>query len=298
MLGAIQKFVTTNGTLVRSAEAALILGFAIAVWESGGDMTIAIPLILAGIIVSALIVTTATSLSRTTKAIAAAGVTIFFVVEGYCVYWHYHPTDAANFAGAILGLLGAISIWGWLWLLMAAFIVAFLSYVRRIVSVRVQNDSAAIIKDDKWRLTELETSHLLWFALNEATVAFIDDLIQSAPQGGIPQNQDADAQNDAYETLTSYIRKVVSATHSTDRGISLMSILQNAEYNAEHKLTLYLEESPERNKDVVRLRRYFIAEEQRTNIVPFLRNEREEVMSRVRNTRGDLINAYYKRHPN
>jgi hypothetical protein len=291
MLGPIQKFFAANGALLRSAEGAFIIGFAVAIWQSGGDMTIAIPLIVAALLFSTLIIATAARLSRTVKAIAGVGLAIFFVVEGYCVFWHYHPKDASNVAGKIIVFLGGIGALGWLWLALALSVVALFLYVRR--AVRLPQASAPRID----RETHLDLCSLLYFALLESTVVMLDQLIESAPDGNIPRNQSGDAVNDAYEIISGYIRRVLGELRDSDRGMSARGVLQTAEQNAEHELGLFLRENPSRNVDVIALRRHFIVEKQRDFILPFLRRERAEGLQNIRNKRGDLIDRVNRRSP-
>lgn len=143
----------------------------------------------------------------------------------------------------------------------------------------------------------LDLCHLLYFALEETTVALLDDLIKQVPEGNIPRNQDGDSETDASERLRKYIGCVMSAFSGTDRGMRLHAQLDHTEHNAEHELSLFLQENPQRNVDVVKLRRHFILEAQRNAIVPFLQYEREEVLRNIRLDRSKFSERYYRRSP-
>ena len=280
---AIQKFFSANGAIIRSAEGALVIGFAIAIWESGGDMTIAIPVIVLGVLASALIIATAPNLTRAIKIAAAIGLTFFFIVEGYCVFWHYHPQDASGVASNIIGFIGGFNVLGWLLLIMAACLVALFVYVRRNIQSRVA--SAPHIDG----AINLDVAHLLDFAVNGATIAWLDALIAEAPNGQIPRSGDTDQQADAYEAHIKFVRRVVSATTDTFRGLDVGEILHTAEANAEHQLDIFLKDSPEKQSDFSRLRRFYVVEAQCGALAPFLKREREEVIRKIIIARSNLI---------
>lgn len=143
----------------------------------------------------------------------------------------------------------------------------------------------------------LDLCHLLYFAIRESTVALIDELIKQAPQGNVPRGFDADSVSDAYDGLLKYIRTVVSSFAGTDRGMNIQIELGYAEGNADHELSMFLRDHPERSGDVADLRRHFLVEAQRNAIVPFLTREREEVLRGIRSDRHQFIERYNRRSP-
>ena len=75
--------------------------------------------------------------------------------------------------------------WGWLLVLQAVFIYALFEYVRR--NVPITGDT---LTNETKRDINLDLANLLYFAVNQATVALLDGMIEAAPKGGVPGGPD------------------------------------------------------------------------------------------------------------
>jgi hypothetical protein len=87
--GSQVSFLQKNIALIRLGEVAVVVGLAATAWTTGGDMFIALPLLVTALLVSLLGIW-GTSAANWIKSILSFLFVIFFAAEGEVLNWHFH----------------------------------------------------------------------------------------------------------------------------------------------------------------------------------------------------------------
>ncbi len=143
----------------------------------------------------------------------------------------------------------------------------------------------------KLNSANMDLIHLLDFCINQATVAFLDDLIERGPKF-LPETADQLAPEERatrYGETIQYIDFVRASTVGTNRGMSYRGALEVATSVVDNKISAMPRDSFPPDVDLTFYRNFAIASLQRTRTQGFLWAERQGVVAMVRNARSNLI---------
>ena len=143
----------------------------------------------------------------------------------------------------------------------------------------------------KLNSANMDLIHLLDFSINQATVAFLDDLIERGPKF-LPETADQLAPEERatrYGETIQYIDFVRASIGGTNRGMSYRGALEVATSVVDNKISAMPRDSFPPDVDLTFYRNFAIASLQRMRTQGFLWAERQEVVAMVRNARSNLI---------
>jgi hypothetical protein len=130
--------------------------------------------------------------------------------------------------------------------------------------------------------SERDLLFLLNFAVNQSTVTFLNELIQSAPL--ITDDWPA-----THEAVQEYLAKVQAKVARTDRGSSVQFFMETAAQEAEGRVRNTPEDQRPAGLNILDYRSYLIARLQFDQVTRFLAAEVREVEGRITGQRNELI---------
>ena len=141
----------------------------------------------------------------------------------------------------------------------------------------------------------LDVINLLTFAVDQATLAWLDDFVSKAPKiiDDFPPDLSSGVV-ERYETMQAYLRHVGSWMQHTHRSSDLQSLMVSAEYDAEGKIRAVPQHERPAEVDALDFRKYAIANLQCARVATYLRAQQQEVNERLRNQRSGLIELLQK----
>lgn len=140
---------------------------------------------------------------------------------------------------------------------------------------------------------DLDLRHVLHFGILEATLAYLEGLVEESPKAEIPLGDEvADgARKEMYSLHRGYVQKALGNLDG-DRYSRAYSVISNAEHEAEEHVRA-MECPPHIN--LLDLRRYEIARFQTMRMLAFLQYECREVTGKIRMGRSQLLERYQAR---
>jgi hypothetical protein len=137
----------------------------------------------------------------------------------------------------------------------------------------------------------LDLIHLLDFTVNQATIAFLDNLIEQGPKIPPESLSQIEPENWAstLEETEKYLNTVQTSIAGTMRGGMFNQMLFDAAAHVENSLSGKARYKWPQDIDPIFLRKYLIARYQRMRTQAFLHGEKREVEERVRVARNNLL---------
>lgn len=129
---------------------------------------------------------------------------------------------------------------------------------------------------------------LLSFGRGQADVAALNELIEDAPIFTVPRDGSRDHMDDCFSQIHTFVQRALIQFGQGDQSTTIQARLRNAEQNADHQLQLLLQEQPNLSANVTRIRKALVVENQKDNLLSFLKYRRHELLSEIRAKRGTL----------
>jgi hypothetical protein len=143
------------------------------------------------------------------------------------------------------------------------------------------------------RADDLDLKHIIYFGILEATLAYLEGLVEEAPKREIPLAADVSdgARKEMYSLHQGFVQKALNHLDG-DRYSRAYGVISNAENEAEEHVRA-IECPPHIN--LLDMRRYEIAISQTMRMLAFLEFERRDITEKIRMNRSRLMERYETR---
>jgi hypothetical protein len=186
-------------------------------------------------------------------------------------------------------------------------LVGVIDSVRKLIEERVaklEKEAAASstayrVEPNTITFLENDVRDLLLFSGDIATLTLLERQIGEGCRIKIPLGDgvSADHRAECYELALTYIRQVQTPYFGTFRDMDIADVLDHAENSAEQELRAITNDNLPAGVHMIDFRRFKIAEAQVTNLLSFLKQQREEKKREIAQQRQKLLERLTARNP-